>query len=563
MRTTRANFKALLRQCKVKSNKADSDKLAQSMLNSKPRAFWKEIKKINRTDKASPLPSAVGGEEGCERICKMWHDHFAKLLNPTGLKQSISVWSKYNCSFDSVDSFVHNEVNAGLKSLKTGKSAGNDGLNAEAFKFADKKITVYLCILFNVMLCHGYLPSKLMETIIVPILKDKKGDLGSKDNYRPIALTTVVSKLFEILILNRYQHLLQTTDHQFGFKQSHSTDLCVYTFKQVIEYYKSRSSPVYICFLDASKAFDRVNHNLLFHKLLSRNLPSLIVRILHVWYASQCFSVKWGSLMSSGFHVTCGVRQGGILSPVLFNVYVNCLSVKLRSLHLGCHINEVCYNHLIYADDTVLLAPSPKALQLLINECVLFAKENDLVFNRKKTKFLCVKPTSMKTLYVPDFYLEEDRITVVDKETYLGFIVNEQFSDDDHIVKEMRNVYARGNMIIRYFSHCTDAVRIQLFKSFCSNLYCCPLWYKFKKSTLKKLHTACNKIFKSLMLVPRNFSASLLFVSCNVENFTVLRRKLIYGLILRIKASRNLLVRNLLLLKRNSMHSYWNNLLNI
>ena len=75
-----------------------------------------------------------------------------------------------------------------------------------------------------------------MDTIIVPVVKDKKGDLESKDNYRPIALTTVMSKIFEILILNRYESYVTTTDNQFGFKQSHSTDMCVYTFiKQFIE----------------------------------------------------------------------------------------------------------------------------------------------------------------------------------------------------------------------------------------------------------------------------------------------------------------------------------------
>ena len=118
-----------------------------------------------------------------------------------------------------------------------------------------------------------------MDTVIVPIVKDKKGDLGSKNNFRPIALTTIMSKLFEILILNRYGDLLHSADNQFGYKKKHATDLCVYTLKQVVDYYRSNSSPVYICFLDASKAFDRVNYDILCKKLVSRNLPNVIVRI--------------------------------------------------------------------------------------------------------------------------------------------------------------------------------------------------------------------------------------------------------------------------------------------
>jgi hypothetical protein len=317
-----------------------------------------------------------------------------------------------------------------------------------------------------------------MDTVIVPVVKDKKGDLESKDNYRPIALTTVMSKIFEILILNRYRSLFKTTDNQFGFKAGHSTDMCVYTFKQVLEFYKTKSNPMYNCFLDASKAFDRVNHRMLFGKLLGRGVPYVIVRVLCYWYTHQFFFVKWGHIMSDCFNVSC-VRQGGILSPILFNVYIDSLSVTLSSLSTGCYINSVCYNHLIYADDTVLLAPSPKALQCLIDACVQFATEHDLVFNTKKTKFMSIKPDNMKNLYIPSFVLGESKIRTVYSETYLGYILNDHVSDDEHIVKEMRNLFARGNMLIRNFIHCTGEVKIALFKTFCSNIYCCPLWYNF------------------------------------------------------------------------------------
>ena len=86
-------------------------------------------------------------------------------------------------------------------------------------------------------------------------------------NKSKIALTTVVSKLLETILLHIYRDLSRTTDNQFGFEEKVSTDLCVFTLKQIVEYYRTRSSPVYVCFLDASKAFDRVNHGVLFSKL--------------------------------------------------------------------------------------------------------------------------------------------------------------------------------------------------------------------------------------------------------------------------------------------------------
>ena len=352
---------------------------------------------------------------------------------------------------------------------------------------------------------------------------------------------------------NRYQNLLSTTDNQFGFKKNHSTELCVYSLKQIVDYYISKSSPVYICFLDASKAFDRVNHRILLEKLVQRNLPNIIVRILQVWYTSQCFYVKWGSVVSQAFCATNGVRQGGILSPILFNVYVNDLSVRLNSLSIGCHLNSVCYNQLIYADDTVLLAPSPKALQMLIDECINFGTENDIVYNMKKTKCMCIKPPTMKKLYVPEFFLGHDVITVVNREEYLGYVLTVDMTDDDHILKEMRNFNARGYMLIRKFKHCTDTVKILLYKTYCSSMYCCPLWCRCKKSTLKKLHVACNKVFKSFMNVPRDFSASLLFVSCSVNSFPVLRRKLVYNFMSRVQNSSNVLVGSFNCARTNAM----------
>ena len=119
-----------------------------------------------------------------------------------------------------------------------------------------------------------------MKTTIVPIIKNKSGNTSDKWNYRPIALVTACSKIFESCILKMLEHYLQTHDHHFGFKSQHVTDMCIFTVESVIKCYTKQNSTVFTCFLDAAKAFDRVNHWALFSKMTKKNVPMVIVRVI-------------------------------------------------------------------------------------------------------------------------------------------------------------------------------------------------------------------------------------------------------------------------------------------
>ena len=108
----------------------------------------------------------------------------------------------------------------------------------------------------------------MLDTTLTPSVKTKTGDVTDKNNYRPIAVATSMSKVMELLILSKTECFLNTSDNQFGFKKKHGTDMCIHAFRQIIEYYKQNASPVVICYLHATKAFDRVNHWLLLTKTL-------------------------------------------------------------------------------------------------------------------------------------------------------------------------------------------------------------------------------------------------------------------------------------------------------
>ena len=188
-----------------------------------------------------------------------------------------------------------------LKNIKCGKSSGINGISAEHFVFAHSRIHVLLSLLFSAFVMHGYLPSMFMKTAIVPIIKNKTGDTSDKNNYRPIALVTAASNIFELCLSVILEDYLFTHDQQFGFKSKHSTDFCIFTVKSVSKYYMQQHSPSYTCFLDAFKAFDKINHFKLFRKLLDRKTQLVIVRILLFWYSKLTVCIKWER--SFGFFV--------------------------------------------------------------------------------------------------------------------------------------------------------------------------------------------------------------------------------------------------------------------
>ena len=381
-----------------------------------------------------------------------------------------------------------------------------------------------------------------MDTLILPIVKDTKGD---SDNYRPIALTSVISKAFELVILERCRSILDTSPNQFGFKAKHGTELSIFAQKQVIEYYIINSSNVYMCYVDLSKAFDRIEHVILFTKLRERKIPLLIVRLLENWYKTQKFYIQWGSLISAPFNVSNSVRQGGIMSPVLFNVYIEDLSRTLCSMPFGCYINSTCVNHLVYEDDMVLLAPSPGALQGLIDTAAKYFVDNGLMINRKKTKCMATAPLCNKDIHIPSFYVHGTTISRVRHKNYLGYTISDDLKDNQAIIKG-KKVSMLG------VTRCIGNLRHAIMKSRKSFLYhtvsvfiAAPYGALMHlKRVMEEIHIAHNDIYRLLFKLPRGFiSVSQHFVAAaGIPNFAMIRRRHIYSLYKRILSSSNVII---------------------
>ena len=151
---------------------------------------------------------------------------------------------------------------------------------------------------------------------------------------------------------------------------------------EVANYYLKRGGQVHSCFLDASKAFDKCLFDKLFDKMLVKEIPPIIVRVLSFAYTEQKGWVRLGQNDSNEFAISNGTRQGSVLMTYLFSsCYLDELIVELRKLDIGCHIAGIWIGACCYADDICLLAPNVHVLQKMVTICERYAQEHNIVFS--------------------------------------------------------------------------------------------------------------------------------------------------------------------------------------
>ena len=217
---------------------------------------------------------------------------------------------------------------------------------------------------------------------------------------------------------------------QFAYKEKASTVQCVSVICEVINHYIHKDSCIYMSMLDASKAFDRVNHLSLLNKPKLRNMCPTILKFLMCTYQRQSVMVNWNGECSSTFYVGNGVKQGGVLSPVLFTVYLDGLIDQLKKKGLGCHFSGHFVGCFIYADDITLLSPSRNALNNMLDVCKEYAEAYDILFNATKTKCMFFDRTH-STLFDKDIQFMGSPIGFVDKCNFLGYSISRDILNRD------------------------------------------------------------------------------------------------------------------------------------
>ena len=435
---SKSRYKHEVCRLKRKQNRLLQDKLAGLSAQKNLKDFWSQIKKLNRSRSSSTSP-VVDGLCDSKSIANRFATKFSGVLNTHSSVDhdnfhSFAQSSVNSCHLSEV-SFSDVDVLEAISQLKPKKS-DSDGICSEHLRYASSSVAKSLANFFTSVVRHGYMPHCLRDCVLTPIPKSGK-DISSSQNYRAIALASSLSKVLEHLILKKYSSFLSTSHLQFGFKSGFSTTLCTGVLKNVVSRYIHRGSSVLGCFLDASKAFDLVNHGVLFCTLFDRGLPLSVLRFLSSWYETQKMSVRWSHSFSDPFSVSNGVRQGSVLSPVLFSVYLDELLEMLGNSGVGCHWGGSFVGALCYADDIVLLAPCASALRHMLNICDSFATSHGLVFNANKTQLICFRRCHTLS-NIPTISFNDITLPFLKEVTHLGHILTYNLDDKPDIIRAVK-----------------------------------------------------------------------------------------------------------------------------
>jgi len=225
--------------------------------------------------------------------------------------------------------------------------------------------------------------------------------------------------------------------------------------------------------------------------------------------------VVWNGVFTQSFNVDNGVRQGGIVSPVLYCVYLDGLLQRLRNSGVGCYIGNVFVGALAYADDVALLAPTASAMRKLLRICENYGTEYSVVFNASKSVWLYFARRARPLYGNVQFYIDDKEISFVTQYTHLGHVISADMNNRHDIMSRRNSVCGKLNNLLCYFWKCDPFVKLRLLRNFCCDFYGSYLW-DLSHSSIEELSTARRKGLRRLWRLPHRTHNIMLAPLCSM-----------------------------------------------
>ena len=436
-----ATYNKILKQC-IRQAKCDYFHKCFQNFRHDISKTWKTINDIlNRTDNKKDFPKHFVINEAIVKDRNLIANEFNKYFVEIGTRLAEDIDRPSGVTFESY--FNHLNVTSEFKfqtvneeivlkvidNLKPKTSYGTDMISNKLLKHVKNELLNPITNLINQTLSTGKFPKLLKIAKISPIFK--KGDDTLLSNYRPVSVLPSVSKVFEKVIYNQiYEYFTDKKllyNSQYGFRKNHSTEYAAMELiDRVIKEMDLYKIPINI-YLDLSKAFDTLDHNILLSKLSFYGINGRALELIKSYLSDRFQFVMFEDIRSNLMEIKCGVPQGSILGPLLFIIYMNDLQ-----------FSSTQFNMVIYADDTALCttlnldSTNQKKLNAELKLINQWLQINKLSLNVSKTKAMLFHTPQRKVTY-PTLKIDNHKIEFVSKFNYLGIIIDENLNWNVHI----------------------------------------------------------------------------------------------------------------------------------
>jgi hypothetical protein len=438
------------------ASKNHLEKVVSEDFFSAPKKFWAYVKsRGNESCGVSPLRDKEGylksdSTSKADILNKQFQSAFTK-------EDTLSMPSKGQSCFVSMDDIDINEkgILKLLRDLKPNKATGPDSIPARLLKTGAEELSPVLTKLFQLSLDQGHVPKEWKEAWVTPIFK--KGDKHQPANYRPVSLTSIVCKVLEHVIhSNIMRHLDQRkilTNAQHGFRKARSCETQLLVTVHDIANSLADGDQVDAILLDFSKAFDKVPHQRLLHKLQYYGVRGTTLSWIESFLVGRTQQVALEGIFSSTAAVTSGVPQGTVLGPLLFLIYINDLPDVVKHSAVRLFADDSLLHRKIKTDrDQVLL-------QQDLDSLAKWESMWQMAFNPSKCNTIHIQNGKRKHPRLFDYILHGQKLESVTSSKYLGVTISNDFTWTRHI----ENVAARGNQTVgflrRNFRECAPKAK--------------------------------------------------------------------------------------------------------